>query len=140
VASVRRCSTCGINYPPNPATFPVCRVCGGQLDGIMSAASGYGDWEDDVRRATAGARTFLLPLDDVAVSEDEHGRLWVDGLDLVRAGVCHSADQLARMAAADPALNGLPLVTIRGRALELQGYDRPRRRWWAIELPPLPES
>lgn len=56
----RRCSTCGINFPP---AFGKCQVCGGTTDALFNAPQDT-DWQEKVKLAKAALEEPPPPSED----------------------------------------------------------------------------
>jgi hypothetical protein len=122
--SARRCFLCGISYPAIAqfATCPIHQEATQLAQNIEPDEDWQQQFERAKRRADADAavREPLPQVFDVAAYE-EHGQLWVDQGDLIRAGL-----RLART-------RDDHVFQLEDDIYETLGWDEPNRRWWVRE-------
>jgi hypothetical protein len=116
--AAKYCSACSINYP---STESKCRVCDAVLVHHLNLLP-QPDWEkrvfDKWMEGVAETREFPILETGIVKFSREGGWLWAYDRDLRAAGMPTGF------------MKEDSLFELDGIVYELQGQDRPRRRWW----------
>lgn len=129
--ATKRCSTCGINYPPYNEKYVKCLVCGDKTDHVNESDQ-HSDWE---RRVDEGNGVYKAP--ELPALHRDHlvvhnGQVWVAHDHLVDAGYpgrVRIGDIIRVIGYTDGSL----FFEVNGEAMRLRGEseDTPKvMGWW----------
>jgi len=110
----RACDACEIGYPPTTLTCPACGA-----STLYRNAAFDSDWHDRLKAITMPK----IPELAIGAVRDENGRLWLYGTDLNNVGY------------RDPIRDFDAFRLIDDSIVVVQLYDRPRQRYWVMDMP-----